>query len=201
MQAEVTVKLVVFSIINSELKLFYPDGIVPFQKYVLGDSLDTTAQQIFKRIFAFPVQDLYVEQLYTFSTNKKVKEGITVVYYLLLPPHKIPTGQRNDFLNISSITTKNSDTEIISYAVLRLRWKIEYTNAVYSLLPEAFTLSELQTVYEAILGKALDKRNFRKKIISLNILRSTGRTRQGIQARPALIYTFKVKKPEFVKVF
>ena len=96
---------------------------------------------------------------------------------------------------------RQEDKEIISYAVQRLQWKIEYTNVVYSLLPREFTLSELQLTYEAILGKELDKRNFRKKILFLKLLKDTGKKRTGTVARPASVYEFRKRSPVRVKVF
>ena len=94
-----------------------------------------------------------------------------------------------------------TDRNIIKYAVQRLQWKIEYTNVVYSLIPFEFTLSRLQTTYEAILGKTLDKRNFRKKILSLGLLKKTGKILKGFKARPALVYGFRKRTPVMVKVF
>jgi 8-oxo-dGTP diphosphatase len=98
------------------------------------------------------------------------------------------------------LSATHQEFSIISYAVQRLRWKIEYTNVVYSLLSREFTLSDLQKVYEAILGKFIDKRNFRKKILSLHFLQPTRKIKIG-RARPALFYTFKEKKPVIVNIF
>ena len=78
--------------------------------------------------------------------------------------------------------------------------KLEYTNVAWSLLPETFTLGELQSVYEAILAKRLDRRNFRKKILSLSLVVSTGRTRLGGAHRPAVLYQFTKRTPMIVKI-
>jgi 8-oxo-dGTP diphosphatase len=67
--------------------------------------------------------------------------------------------------------------EMVREALQRLRYKLEYTNAAYSLLPEAFTLSDLQRTYETILARRLDPRNFRKRILSLGIVERTGSER------------------------
>ena len=82
----------------------------------------------------------------------------------------------------------------------RLRWKIEYTNIVYSLLPKEFTFGELQKVYEAILGRTMDKRNFRKKILSLGILTDTGKKKTQGRSRPAEVYRFKSREMTYVEV-
>ena len=81
---------------------------------------------------------------------------------------------------------------IIEYAIERLRNKLEYTTVGFQLLPAKFTLSELQAVYEAILGKTLDKRNFRKKLDLLGILKSLPEQRQTGR-KPARLYRFAEK--------
>jgi 8-oxo-dGTP diphosphatase len=63
--------------------------------------------------------------------------------------------------------------EIIQYAKQRLEWKLEYTNVVKEILPSQFKMSQLQAMYEVIIGKKYDKRNFQKKIFSLKILKET----------------------------
>jgi 8-oxo-dGTP diphosphatase len=83
---------------------------------------------------------------------------------------------------------------IIGMAIDRLKGKISYTNIAQFLLPSEFTLSELQNVHELVLGKGLDKRNFRKKILGCNILKETGRTRKQGVMRPAALYEFSSKK-------
>ena len=92
---------------------------------------------------------------------------------------------------------------MLNYALERLRNKLEYTTVGFQLLPEKFTLTELQAVYEAILGKKLDKRNFRRKMSVLKILKPLPEYRRGGQ-RPAQLYRFvaarfeKLKETEFV---
>jgi 8-oxo-dGTP diphosphatase len=80
--------------------------------------------------------------------------------------------------------------EIISYALQRLRSKIMYTDMAKYLLPKQFTLSQLQSVYENILGELLDSRNFRKKILKLDIIRSTGLLKKQGISRPAELFEF-----------
>ena len=78
---------------------------------------------------------------------------------------------------------------IIEYAHQRLRNKLDYTNVGFELLPDRFTLTELQMVHEAILGEALDKRNFRRKIIQKGIVKPTKEWRQTGR-KPAQLYRF-----------
>jgi 8-oxo-dGTP diphosphatase len=84
---------------------------------------------------------------------------------------------------------------VVSYAEERLRSKLEYTNVVYSLLPERFTLTRMQQVYEAILGEPLDKRNFRRRVVGLGIVRETGEFEKVGAHRPAMLYEFTSRKP------
>ena len=71
-----------------------------------------------------------------------------------------------------------------------------YTNAVYAFLPKKFTLTELQVAYEAILGHELDKRNFRKKFLSLNLIHETDEMKREGAHRPARLYKFNANKLE-----
>lgn len=79
--------------------------------------------------------------------------------------------------------------EILAAAVARLRGKLSYSTVAYGLLPDAFTLAELQRAYEAVLGHPLDKRNFRKKVLSLGMLDTAPGQRRGPH-RPAQLYRF-----------
>jgi len=88
---------------------------------------------------------------------------------------------------------------ILGYALERLRNKLEYTTVGFQLLPEKFTLGELQAVYEAILGRQLDKRNFRKKILSLGLLAGAGGVRRGPH-RPAALYAFRRRRPMMIEI-
>jgi 8-oxo-dGTP diphosphatase len=92
-------------------------------------------------------------------------------------------------------------TEIVRYAVTRLQAKLEYTNAAMSLLPQTFALSDLQSVYESILGQSLDKRNFQKKFLSLGLLEPTDDMRTGGKHRPARLYRFSDTRPTELKKF
>jgi 8-oxo-dGTP diphosphatase len=89
---------------------------------------------------------------------------------------------------------------MLQYALQRLRWKLEYTNIVYSLLPRDFTLTELQRVYETILDRPLDKRNFRKKMMSLGMLQATPRMAKIGAHRPARLYRFRRRMPMIIEV-
>lgn len=204
---KINIKLVIFSVIFGKLRVFLSDGQLPVGELKQNESLNESGKLLFKKYLPIDRRDIYYEQLYTFSSFD-TKHKITVVYYFLVPEHKVYPKKENWNIEIGSdlkrakgLTLVNKiDQEIILYAVQRLRWKIEYTNVVYSLLPDEFTFSQLQSTYEAILGKPLDKRNFRKKILALNILKSTGHQKREGRARPAEMFSFRKRELTFVKI-
>jgi 8-oxo-dGTP diphosphatase len=149
-----------------------------------------------------PLAGVYLEQLYTFSAPDRDPDGrcVTVAHLALIPP----TTELRTTDKYSAIGWFPADRppplafdhrQIVAYAVKRLRAKLEYTNVAYSLLPNAFTLGELQRVYEAILGRAQDPRNFRKRILALALVEPTGQIRTGAAHRPARLYRFTVRRP------
>jgi 8-oxo-dGTP diphosphatase len=80
---------------------------------------------------------------------------------------------------------------IVDYALVRLRAKLGYTAIAFHLLPPSFTLSELQTVYEAVLDREVDRRNFRRKIHAAGLLEGTGESRREGSHRPARLYRLR----------
>lgn len=202
---KINIKLVIFTVLKNKLAIYLTDTGLPGGMFIQNQALDNAASLIFKKNIGVSLTNLYFEQLYTFSSPKL--QEISVVYYFLVPEHKIYSNMKkwltlgSDLMRIKGLTLINKiDAEIIHYAVQRLRWKIEYTNVVYSLLPPEFTFSQLQSSYEAILGKALDKRNFRKKIAALNLLVSTGHMRREGPARPAEMFAFRKRELTFVQI-
>lgn len=206
-EVKLIVKLVIFSVIKDKLQIFTADGFLPETDLSSGQSLDTAAGKLFTKIIKLPLSNNYLEQLFTISDTNKGLTEITVVYYVLIPWYLLPKSLHNCWSREGEAACNPMDIKIIKYAVQRLQWKIEYTNVVYSLLPEEFTFGQLQTTYEAILGRELDKRNFRKKILSLDILNHTGKKRKSGKAhvrrgtgRPAETFSFKKRKLTFVEV-
>ena len=88
--------------------------------------------------------------------------------------------------------------DIIAYALRRLRYKLEYSAAAFQLLPEEFSLSELQDTYEVILGEKLDKRNFRRRILEAGVIEPTPHRRSG-EGRPARLYRYRADAVAEVK--
>lgn len=147
------------------------------------------------------LKNIYLEQLYTFGAPFRDPRGrvISIAYFALInqKPKLFPATDAADaqWFVVKKLPRLAFDHEIIiSTAVERLRWKLEYTNIVANFLPKYFTLSELQDVYEIILGKKLDKRNFRKKLLSLNLIQSTRKKKQGVTYRPPQLWRFVTSK-------
>jgi ADP-ribose pyrophosphatase YjhB (NUDIX family) len=149
------------------------------------------------------VKDVFMEQLYTFDEPDRDPRAriVTVTYYALIPRDrlKLASGdslQSPELYSVNEVSGLAFDHDkILTYAVARMRSKFGYTNAAYSLLPDRFTFSELQSLYEVILGRALDKRNFRKKYLSLGLIEPTAERVSGRRHRPAQLYKFVDARP------
>ena len=163
MAASVRIKTVLFSVIENKLNIYLPGQRLPQVLATRGISLNKSAMQVIEKAAKSAISESYLEQLYTFSRPFEELIQVDIVYFLLLPAEKISEYDQESWVKADQISKNSSEFGIISYAIQRLRWKAEYTNVVYSLLGTEFTLSELQMIYEAILGKKLDKRNFRRK--------------------------------------
>lgn len=151
----------------------------------------------------------YIEQLYTFDSRHRDPRGhtISVTYFALVPENALKIKQGGELQSpklylINKLPRLAFDhKEIIGLALRRLRAKLEYTNVVYSLLPRRFTLSDMQTAYEIIFGRKLDKRNFRKKFLSLGLIKPTRKKIAGGRQRPARLFEFTSRKPAQLKKF
>ncbi len=152
------------------------------------------------------VHDVYLEQLYTFGDPDRDPRGrvITVAYFGLVSADQVARMRVRggddaadarwwDVYHLPRLAFDHD--RIIAYALRRLRWKLEWTALGFLLLPDEFTLSELQVVYETVLNEPLDKRNFRRKILAAAIVEETGRYRQG-EHRPAKLYRFAARAVE-----
>ena len=142
------------------------------------------------------IDRVYLEQLYTFGEPKRDPRGrvITVAYYALVSQSQsLDAGtDASDaaWFPVGELPPLAFDhRKIVAYAHRRIRNKLDYTNVGFELLPEKFTLSELQAVHEAVLGEALDKRNFRRKIILKGIVKAT-KEWQHTGRKPAQLYRF-----------
>lgn len=141
----------------------------------------------------------YLEQLYTFSAVLRDKRNrvVSVAYLALVRPEVAHLYEHPEarFVPLKQLNKLAYDhDEMLLTALGRLRGKLTYTNIAQYLLPKHFTLSELQNVYEVVLQKDIDKRNFRKKILALEIVKETGKMQEGVKNRPAALYEFTSQK-------
>ncbi|HIP72244.1 MAG TPA: NUDIX domain-containing protein [Anaerolineae bacterium] len=143
------------------------------------------------------VRDVYTEQLYTFGQPDRDPRTrvITVAYFALIPYDSVvqqTEGETTEWFSLTQLPDLAFDhAEILAYALTRLRYKLEYTAVGFQLLPDVFTLSELQKAYEIILDEKLDKRNFRRKILTADILEETGEKKKEGEGRPAKLYRYR----------
>jgi 8-oxo-dGTP diphosphatase len=171
-----------------------------------GESVDAAAGRILREKTG--VANVYLEQLYTFGKVNRDPFGrvVSVAYFALLPDAGIKLKTTDEYVDVRWFSVADQPKlaydhkEIIACAVKRLRSKLEYTNIVYGLLPAEFTLGALQKTYEIILGRELDKRNFRKKILSLGLVMKTEKRTAGEPNRPAVLYRFKKRSLQNIEI-
>ncbi len=162
----------------------------------MDESLETAAKRELQEETG--LQDVYLEQLYTFGDPGRDPRTrvITVVYFALLDSERLQVRAASDAADVGWFSVYSlpplafDHDQILDYTLNRLRGKLDYTTIAFSLLSEQFTLRELQRVYEIIQHKKLDKRNFRKKILSTGILEDTGEKKMEGTHRPARLYRF-----------
>ena len=143
------------------------------------------------------IESVYIEQLYTFGDPQRDprRHVITVAYSALVPYTIIEEPAANAPLQWFSVYDRPAlafdHADIVDYALQRLRYKLEYTAVGFELLPNEFTLSSLQQAYEIVLAEKLDKRNFRRKILSADIIKETGQKSRSGEGRPAMLYRYR----------
>jgi 8-oxo-dGTP diphosphatase len=203
----VAVDLVIFTVRDGALQVLLVErGIPPFKGqwalpggFVLEqESLEEAARRELEEESG--LKDVYLEQLYTFGDPERDPRGrvVAVAYYALTPP--APLHASTDAANAAWHPVSRppklafDHARILRTGLERLRAKLGYSTVGFELLPRQFTLTELQTLYEAILERPLDKRNFRKKMLSLGLLKSEGQKRAAGAHRPARLYSFALGK-------
>ena len=191
-----------------------PGGFVRIE-----EGLDEAARRILAT--EARMEDAYIEQLYTFGSPDRDPRTrvITVAYFALLPAERfakalhaspdltlarlqvpwvgetggpvIAVGETGDPLALAF-----DHTEILGLAIRRLRGKLDYSPIAFALLPERFTLRQLQDVHEAILGRRLNKPAFRRRMLDKGWIEGTGEHETGASHRPAEMYKSKCRKEE-----
>jgi 8-oxo-dGTP diphosphatase len=162
-----------------------------------NESLDEAANRILTSQTS--VENIFLEQFKTFGDLNRFpdKRVITVAYYALVNIEKFelhagPTVIDVNWFNIHDIPAMSFDhNEILNSCFAHLQHKVQHEPIGFNLLPEKFTLLQLQELYEAILGQKLDKSNFRRKFINMNLLVSCNERQQDVSHRAAMLYKFE----------
>lgn len=205
----VTVDCVVFTVQNNSLKLmliqrgtepFKGEWALPGGFVRIDEDIESAASRELKEETG--IDNIFLEQLYTFGkVDRDPRERvISVAYYALVSSEKQTIIADTDAISAKWFSLDDlpnlafDHKNIIETAYKRLQGKLRYQPIGFELLPLKFTLSQLQSLYEVILSKQLDKRNFRKKIQKTELLDDTNETQQGVSHRAAKLYTFNKEK-------
>ncbi|MBS0286118.1 MAG: NUDIX hydrolase [Proteobacteria bacterium] len=208
-----TVDVVVFSIVNEQLcTLMIKRQRAPFQgnwalpraeiNPKLDASLEFTAKRNIKLLL--DVDTPYLEQVQTIGNNERDPRGwsVSVVYYSLIAENAFPVKENAQPLKWMTINETLSKAlsfdhqHIIENCYHRLQNKSLYTSLPIFLLPEEFTLTELQKTYELVLGIKMEKKSFRRRLLDAGFLQETGRMRHA-NHRPALLYRLSERQPYY----
>jgi 8-oxo-dGTP diphosphatase len=208
----VRVDIVIFSLQDSTLQVLLTERTtqpfkgrmsLPGRGLAEGESLERTAwRELNEQTGAGRA---HLEQLYSFGEPRRDPRGrvVSVAYFALIPRGRVlrsgKSASNAQWRRMDQLPRLAFDhRKILDYALERLRYKLDYTTAGFQLLSPKFTLPELQAVYESILDRKLDKRNFRKKMDLLGILKPL-REWRGTGRKPARLYVFVPKKFEKLK--
>jgi 8-oxo-dGTP diphosphatase len=181
-------------------KWAFPGGLVR-----VGEMLDDAARRELRA--STGLADAYLEQLFTFGDPSRDPRAhvVSVAYMALIPePSRVHTGagkyQAGRWFEVSDLPPLAYDhSEMAAYALKRLKSKLEYSNIAYALLPREFTFAELEDLYVRILDRLIDRRNFRRRIMAMKILRKLGATRRGPH-RPAALYSFAQQRVQIAEM-
>ena len=194
--SQIDVNVVVFTLRENRLQVLLAcrqsDGVrhLPGLPFFVGVSLEETAGQCVTQYTG--LHEVYLEQLYTYFSLDR--NAVSVVYFALVPADSLLNGKDEssaEWFPVETVPALIPDHgDILTYALRRLRYKLEYSAVGFELLPDHFSLSELQSTYELILGEKLDKRNFRRRILQAGIIESTAHRRTG-EGRPAQLYRYR----------
>lgn len=207
----ITVDCAIFGVQNEQLQLLVLRRMkAPYAgKWSLPGGIiraEETAEECAERILSEKtgIKGTFLEQLYTFSEVKRDPRGrvVSIAYFALVRPDQLAVIAGRDtseiaWKNIDEIPALGFDHNKIAEAALaRLQAKVRYQPIGFELLAQTFTLTQLQNLYETILGYAIDKRNFRKKILGMGLLDATGKKELNVKRRAAELYRFNQKKYE-----
>lgn len=179
----------------SKGKWALPGGFVRME-----ESVDEAARR--ELVEETGLKGVFLEQLYTFGEVRRDPRGrtVSVAYFALVKLAEQEVKAATDaqaaqwFLADQAPVLAFDHAKILETAIVRVRNKVRYVPIGFELLPRNFTLTQLQHLYEVILGRALDKRNFRKKALALGVLEATKELEQGVSHRAARLYRFDAER-------
>jgi ADP-ribose pyrophosphatase YjhB (NUDIX family) len=171
----------------------------------VGEMLDEAARR--ELYAATGLSGTYLEQLFTFGDPSRDPHAhvVSVAYMALIPdPGTIrgasPKYGAGAWFEVSRLPPLAYDHSLIAaYAMKRLKSKLEYSNIAYALLPRVFTFAEFEELYSRILDRPIDRRNFRRRILAMGLLRRLRETRRGPH-RPAALYTFARQSLQMIEM-
>lgn len=171
----------------------------------IGEMLDEAARR--ELLASTGIRHAYLEQLFTFGDPSRDPRAhvVSVAYMALIADARTAAApgrkyQDGHWFEVSALPALAYDhRQMAEYALGRLKAKLEYTNIACNLLPETFTFAELEALYAMILKRPIDRRNFRRRILSMGILRRLPATRRGAH-RPAALYSFARRDPQVVEM-
>lgn len=187
-------------LIQRDIAPFEGEWALPGGFVRLYETLDEAAQRELREETG--IDRIFLEQLYTFGDIERDprERVITVAYYGLINLGEYAIKATTDARNAAWFAVKKvpplafDHQMILKVALSRLQSKVRYEPIGFELLPKKFTLSQLQTLYEIILGQELDKRNFRRKILKMNLLTELNEKQTGVSHRAAQLYQFDEQK-------
>ncbi len=177
----------------------FPGGLVR-----VGEMLDDAARRQLES--STGLGEVYLEQLFTFGDPSRDPNShvVSVAYMALIPDPAAIRADAGEFagkwFEVSALPPLAYDHGLMAdYAQRRLKAKLEYTNIAYSLLAPEFTFAELERLYAVILGRPIDRRNFRRRIMAMGLLRKARATRRGPH-RPAALYSFSQQSLQSIEM-
>lgn len=187
-------------LVERDLEPFAGMWAVPGGFVRTGESLEAAAERELREETG--IGEVFLEQLYTFGEPGRDPRGwvVSVAYYALVSPEKHAIAASTDarqarWFPVTHLPPLAFDHEkIFRVALQRLRGKLTYAPVGFELLPGKFTIKQLQRLYEIVLGRRLDNRNFRKKIFSMDVLRELDEVQKGVPHRAARLYKFDERK-------
>jgi len=181
-------------------KWAFPGGLVK-----VGELLDRAARRQLHE--STGLSGTYLEQLFTFGDPSRDPRAhvVSVAYMALIrDPNllhsgngKSGPGRWHEVAKMPPLAYDHADMAV--YALKRLKSKLEYSNIAYALLPKEFTFAELEELYATVLGRPIDRRNFRRRIMAMGLLRRLSHARRGAH-RPASLYSFASQSLRFIEM-